>query len=218
MKRIRPSAVIFDYGNVLSAPQGAAEVQIMASILNAAPDQFLQAYWQFRVSYDEAAIDPADYWNRVAEQLSRRLTTEQAATLMEFDNRSWAHPAPVLPEWARALRKAGLKTALLSNMPASVRDYIAHCGWLPQFDQRTFSCDVRAAKPAAAIFQHCLDGLHLDTHEVLFLDDRPENVRAAEVLGLHAIQFKSANQAAQEIARRFDIPVPLIATLNRNKQ
>ena len=45
--------------------------------------------------------------------------------LIEIDSRSWSHPAPVVPQWARDLRAAGLRTAILSNMPVTVRDLYA---------------------------------------------------------------------------------------------
>jgi putative hydrolase of the HAD superfamily len=98
-------------------------------------------------------------------------------------------------------------------MPASVRDYISHCAWLPPFHHRTFSCDVRAAKPAPEIYEHCLTGLATAPHDVLFLDDRPENVHAAAALGMHALIFTTLQSTAAELDRRFDIPVPLAATL-----
>jgi putative hydrolase of the HAD superfamily len=206
--RIRPKAVIFDYCNVLSAPQGAGEIDGMSSILSVPRDQFLPAYWEFRVAYDEAALDPEEYWNLVAQRLSRSLRKADIVKIVDIDSRSWAHPAPALPQWARELRNAGLKTALLSNMPAPVRDHILVCDWLPQFDQRVFSCEVRAAKPAAEIFNRCLDGLKVNPPEILFLDDRPENVQAAQRLGLQSIVYSSLEQAARELAR-FDLPVPL---------
>ena len=209
MTRIRPKAVIFDYGNVLSAPQGEGEIERMSSVFDVPRDEFLRAYWEFRVAYDEAALDPEEYWNRVAQRLSRNLTKAGIANLIDIDSRSWAYPAPVLPQWARELRNAGLKTALLSNMPATVRDHILRCDWLPQFDQRTFSCEVRLAKPAAEIFLRCIHELEIDPQEILFLDDRPENVQAAQTLGLHSIVYTSLEQTALELARRFDLPVPL---------
>jgi putative hydrolase of the HAD superfamily len=210
VKRIRPAAVIFDYGNVLSAPQGRAEVETMTSILNVSADHFRRAYWRFRLSYDEAELDDVSYWQQVARDLARSLSGDQIATLVEVDGQSWSYPDPVLPQWARAVRATGIKTALLSNMPTSVRDHILRCDWLPRFDQRIFSCDVRFAKPAEEIFRHCLKGLGVDPQEVLFLDDRPENIQAAEALGLHGIVCKTADQAARDISRRFDLPVPLV--------
>jgi len=213
VSRIRPSAVIFDYGNVLSAPQGKRETEAMASILKADVDPFLQAYWKFRLDYDRAALDPEEYWRKTAEAVSSTITESQISELIAIDSQSWAHQAPHIPEWARKLRQAGLKTALLSNMPLPVRDFITQCHWLPTFHHRTFSCDLRVAKPAPEMYQNCIDGLAVDPAQILFLDDRPENVGAAETLGLHAIVYATAEIAAKELRERFDMPVPLVATV-----
>jgi len=213
MKRIRLAAVIFDYGNVLSAPQGANEIAAMAAIFNISVDSFREAYWKYRVPYDEAALAPKQYWMAVAEALSTSLMDTQVSKLLEIDSQSWSYPARDLPGWARDLHNAGLKTGLLSNIPIPVRDYIVQCQWLPPFQHSTFSCDVRIAKPAPEIYLHSIHGLGTDPNEILFLDDRPENVRAAETLGLHGIVYQSAEQAAGELQRRFDIPVPLVATV-----
>ena len=211
MNRIRPAAVVFDYGNVLSAPQGRREIEAMAAILQAGVKEFLQAYWKLRLAYDAAQLDPAAYWRTTAETLSARLTESQAAALIEIDSQSWAYPAPRIPEWALNLHQVGVKTALLSNMPAPVRDFITRCAWLPPFHHRTFSCDLRAAKPAPEVYRDCIDALAVEPAQILFLDDRPENVRAAETLGLHGVVYTTAEQAAVEIHDRFDMPVPLVA-------
>jgi putative hydrolase of the HAD superfamily len=213
MKRIRPGAIIFDYGNVLSAPQGSREIEAMAAMLGVGAELFREAYWKWRVAYDDASLDAPRYWRGVAELLSKDVTDEQVAALIEVDNRSWGYPAAVLPRWAGDVRNAGLKTALLSNMPTPVREYVERLNWLPAFNQRTFSCEARVAKPAAEIFQHCIDGLGVDPAEILFLDDRPENIAAAETLGLHGIVYTTVEQAAVEVDARFDIPVSLVATL-----
>lgn len=200
---ISPKAVIFDYGNVLCRSRPAADVQALASILDLSVPQLSDIYWQFRVPYDEGSLDPAAYWKAVA---SRWLPPAQIDALVEIDSRSWSHPAPVMPQWARELRTAGLRTALLSNMPASVRDYIVGCAWLPDFDIRVFSCDLGRCKPAPEMYQQCLQQLGVSPQEVLFLDDREANIRAAEALGWSALLFTDAAGASLEIARRFSLP------------
>jgi FMN phosphatase YigB (HAD superfamily) len=40
---------------------------------------------------------------------------------------------------------------------------------------------------------------------VVFLDDRPENVHGANEAGIHGLLFESADQAASELAARFEI-------------
>ena len=208
--RIRPLAVIFDYGNVLCGPQDRAEVEAMAALLHLPVEQFHASYWKSRLDYDKAALDATAYWNGIA---GRRLTPAEIATLSEIDSESWTHPDPVMPLWARRLRAAGMRTALLSNMPVPVRDYVQRCDWLPEFDQCTFSCDLRSAKPAREIYEHCLRGLGVAPSEALLLDDRPENARAAEDLGIHAVVFTTPIEAASMLHHRFDLPVSLVATV-----
>jgi putative hydrolase of the HAD superfamily len=208
--RIRPKAVILDYGNVLSQSQPRSDVERTAAILNFAPDRFRENYWRFRVAYDQASLEPAAYWSAVA---ARRVTEGELEDLNQIDCASWSHPAPSVPEWARGLGQAGFQTALLSNMPAPIRDFIQTCDWLPRFDHRTFSCDLGITKPSPEMYQHALAGLDVAPGQALFLDDRPENVRAAEAMGIHAVLFTTLDDVAAELERRFDIPALRVATL-----
>jgi putative hydrolase of the HAD superfamily len=203
------SAIIFDYGNVLCQSQPPADTQALAAILGLPLADFSELYWRFRIPYDAGTLDPAAYWNQLASAASRTLAPDQIAELTEIDSRSWSHPAPLMPEWARDLRAAGLRTALLSNMPVAVRDYVLGCSWLPEFDARVFSCDIGICKPGFQMYRQCLETLGVEPSEVLFLDDREPNVRAAEALGLHAILFTDPADAARDIAERFSVPVPL---------
>jgi putative hydrolase of the HAD superfamily len=206
--RIQPSAIIFDYGNVLCQPQPLADREAMASLLNLPLEHFDELSWRVRLAYDEAAVDARMYWNSVAQRV---LTPTEIAKLTEIDNQSWSHPDPVMPSWAHQLRAAGLRTAILSNMPLPVRQHLDSVDWLPEFDQRTFSCDVRLAKPGREIYELCLRGLRVQPSAALFLDDRAENIRAAEALGIHSILFTTPADLASTLQHRFDIPVPLIA-------
>lgn len=206
---LSPSAVIFDYGNVLSQAQPPSDVEAMAALIEVPPAQFTELYWRYRVPYDAAMLTPDEYWNTLADTAHRTLSQGQIATLIEIDSRSWSHPAPATPQWARDLRSAGLRVALLSNMPGTVRDYVLGCPWLPEFDARVFSCEAGVCKPAREIYLDCLDKLGVPATEALFLDDREANVRAAEALSLHAVWFRNAADAALEIRRRFRLPVTL---------
>ena len=179
----------------------------MASILEMPAADFQKSYWQDRLAYDQAAVDPAAYWNKVAQ---RQLSAADIDKLQGIDSASWSHPDPVMPAWAQRVRAAGFRTALLSNMPAPVRDYITKCPWLPEFDHTTFSCDLRSTKPSPEIYQHSLAGLGVGTSDALLLDDRVENIRAAEALGIHSILFTTPEALPHELERRFAIHVPLV--------
>jgi putative hydrolase of the HAD superfamily len=208
--RINPLAIIFDYGQVLSGPQEPEDIQAMADLLDVPAELFVGACWRYRLAYDLGELSPTRYWTTVAEYCTRTLQEAQIDQMIDLDNKSWTHPNRAMAAWAREIRAAGLRTAILSNMPRPIREYLdRQCAWLPEFDQRTFSCDVGSAKPMPEIYARCLNGLRLEPSQVLFLDDREENVRAAQELGMHTILFTDAEEAGCELENRFSIPVPL---------
>jgi putative hydrolase of the HAD superfamily len=103
---------------------------------------------------------------------------------MQFDSAMW--------EWVDQLRAAGKRVAMLSNMPRELGEALkSRTRKLAGFDHVTLSYELRAAKPEPATYEHCLEGLGTAPAQTLFLDDRIENVAAAELFGIRAIEFTS---------------------------
>jgi putative hydrolase of the HAD superfamily len=208
---LRVQGVIFDYGNVLCARQPAQDVDTMAALFDSSPAAFEEAYWERRDVFDAAGVTPEKYWGEIARVLGAQLTPALLGEAIELDNESWSHPSPLMARWAGAIRAAGVRTAVLSNMPVTLRRHLDEIvTWLPRFDHCTFSCDVGVAKPRPEIFEHCIAGLGVPAEETVFLDDREENTRAAAALGLHTVLFRDAAQAQRELAERFELPVPIL--------
>ena len=205
--RIGLKALIFDYGNVLCLPQEPADVQAMASIFKLSAEEYVPFYWRDRYPYDEGKLDAPAYWNGVAQQAGHSLTRGEMEELRRIDIVSWCNPSVKMVDFARQNRERGMRTAVLSNMPLDLRNYLANSvPWLPQFDHMTFSCDVKMVKPGAGIYRHCLARLGVAPEEALFLDDRQDNVDAAQALGIHAILFTTPCHAAAALDSRFDLP------------
>src|SRR3954463_7704942 len=101
---IRLKAVIFDYGNVLCAPQPRGDVDEMASVFAAPVAAFEEAYWEKRDVFDAAGLTAEEYWRGIASMLGRELTGEMLERATALDNRSWSHPSPVMARWAAAIR------------------------------------------------------------------------------------------------------------------
>jgi putative hydrolase of the HAD superfamily len=207
--------VLFDYGNVLSLPQAAGVAQQLADLCGLPLVQFEERYWMHRVAYDLGQLDGPAYWQHFRAIEGQELTADQVSELMRRDAASWEHPNQATVNWAIALREQGVRTAILSNMPAPLRQHLVRdSGWLPAFDHLTFSCDIGVMKPAEAIYRHCLDGVGSEASDALFLDDRPENIDAARALGIHAVQFHSASQVADELQSRYALPsLPLLRAI-----
>ena len=89
------------------------------------------------------------------------------------------------------LRAAGLQVGILSNVTEEVADLIAKLGYYDGYDPLILSYQVDMKKPDPQIFEYLLKELSLPPEEVLFIDDRIENVQAAAKFGIETIHFRT---------------------------
>lgn len=184
------SAVLFDYGLVLTGQPDPAARAAMRRVLGV-EDQLVQAaYWRYRDAYDRGALSGVEYWHAVAGDVGQTLDAESLAELIAADNALWTQPNQPMIDWAARLQRAGITTGILSNigdaMEAGVRNRFA---WLDEFAHHTFSHRLGIAKPDAAIYLHAAKGLGVAAEEILFVDDRLENIQAARGVGMMAVQY-----------------------------
>ncbi|MBV8550229.1 MAG: HAD family phosphatase [Acidobacteriaceae bacterium] len=183
--------VIFDFGGVLVHYQTDEDHARMAAIAGIPQGIFSELYWASRLDYDRGALTAAEYWQNLSRQArTKALDQDTINRIVEIDNESWMRFDPVMWNWIDDLRGAGTRVAILSNMPPDLGAALRkRTNRLDQFDQVTLSYEVGSAKPEPAIYEHCMEGLDVPPERTLFLDDRLENVRGAELLGIQAMQF-----------------------------
>jgi len=182
--------ILSDYGGVLCAHQFEDDIAQMASIARMNLPPFEQAYWLRRADYDRADLTTLEYWTDV---LGRAPSPGQLDELRAADIASWSHPILETVEAYEKLKKR-YKLALLSNAPADLARKIETFDWLPPIHPLLFSCDLRLTKPEPRIFERTLAALDAQAEDVVFVDDRLENIRAAEELGLGVIHFHDPSQ------------------------
>ncbi len=73
-----------------------------------------------------------------------------------------------------------------------------HCA---EFSHHTFSHRLGIAKPDAAIYRHAVEGLGVPAGEILFVDDREENIVAARKAGMVAVQYLGHAGFVEEMQR-----------------
>jgi putative hydrolase of the HAD superfamily len=201
MSMTKINAVLFDYGMVLSGPPDPAAREEMRRILNVDEEPFRAIYWKHRDDYDRGTLNSVAYWEHVAHDLHRTLDARQLSALIGADSALWSQPNQAMIEWAAALQRAGIKTGILSNIgDAMEAGIMARFPWLAEFHHKTFSHRLGMAKPDAAIYRHAAEGLGVPPAEILFVDDREENIAAAQAAGMNAIQYR--DHAAFEQAMR----------------
>lgn len=81
--------------------------------------------------------------------------------------------------------------ALLTNATSKLKNDLVALGILNEFDFIFNTCEIGYAKPNRRAFGHVLEATNLAAREILFIDDRFENIAAADTLGLETHHFRS---------------------------
>jgi putative hydrolase of the HAD superfamily len=106
----------------------------------------------------------------------------------------------------RSLRRAGLRTALLSNSWGS-DDYPRQL--FPElFDAVVISAEVGMRKPEERIFRLAADLLGLEPRECVFIDDIEANVLAAEAIGLIGVHHRESGQTVERLCELLGMMLP----------
>src|SRR5260370_1692958 len=199
-KYARIRAVMLDYGQVLCLRREPGAIHKMAEAFQIEPSRFLECYASSRGPYDQGLVSAEGYWRTFARSAEVEIDEGLIRQLRVWDTEMWSRINADMTDWLEKLYRAGLTTALLSNMETDMAIYAReNFAWLDYFHHQIFSCDVGLIKPDPAIFHECIRRVRVRAHEALFVDDRQENVDAAEANGIMAIRFESVEQLRREL-------------------
>ena len=113
-------------------------------------------------------------------------------------------PVPAMYDLIRALRAAGLRTALLSNSWGC--DEYPRADFPALFDAVVLSGEVGMRKPEEAIFLHAAQALGLAPAECVFIDDMEANVAAAVGCGMTGVLHTEAATTAAALHDLLGVP------------
>jgi putative hydrolase of the HAD superfamily len=188
------------YGNLLR----------ITGLTSARLDSF---YWADRNAYDEGKLTGLGFWQKIVGDAGLKLSPSQLDELNLWDARMWTTENPAMLAWQLQVKARGFLTGILSNMGDHVLWNLERTfNWLPRFDVLVWSFQLRMAKPAPAIYRHLLKQLGTQPQETLFIDDRAENIAAAEAQGIKGLVFTTVAQLRTDlIAQGLDAILPLPA-------
>ncbi|MFC4144747.1 HAD family phosphatase [Micromonospora mangrovi] len=205
-----PDVVLFDLFGVIARPQSAAAKHTLTAIADAPAPAFGDVYWRLRAPYDRGQVTGTEYWHQVAGELGTVFDEDRVTALIAADVASWTAVDDDMVAMIEQAAASGVRLALLSNIPEDLAAYYErqHRRWLRHFQLIAFSCRTGLAKPDAEAYLWCCRQLDLTPDRVLFIDDRAENVHAAEHLGLHTHLFTGPAGTAQAIDAARPLPEP----------
>lgn len=144
-----------------------------------------------------------NYW--LAEQLSegRDVPVDPVGLKERLFQRT--RPEPAMVHAVIALRKAGIRTALVSNSwggygyPRETFDEM--------FDAVIISGEVGLRKPQPEIYLMAANKIGVEPSDCVFVDDFRVNVEGAEAIGMTAILHRDPAKTVEELERHFEVPL-----------
>ncbi|KAI1413684.1 HAD-like protein [Hypoxylon sp. FL1857] len=192
-----PRAVIFDLGDVLFAWSAntttTISVQELRKILST-------PVWY---SYECGQIT-----RDACYELSARQFSLQVSEIVEAfaQARGSLQPDDTIVSFLRELKKdPAIQLYAMSNIGKEDFDELAtKMDWL-LFDQVFTSAAAGMRKPDQGFYRHVLDSIGLVGDQVIFIDDKEENVQAAQTLGIRGLVFDGST--VHTLRNIFDSPV-----------
>jgi putative hydrolase of the HAD superfamily len=184
-------ALLFDLGKVVIDFNFELGMERLVGRCGLPPEQFRQVVFDkaWIRPYERGEISTAEYHRHLCEAGQLRME------LAEFHD-SWS--AVFLPDLLvseELLADLGKRypMILVSNTNESHADYIArNYNVLDYFDAKIFSHVVGSLKPDRKIYEAAIAAAGHPPEALLFIDDREENIRGAEEIGIRAHQFTTA--------------------------
>ena len=167
-------AICIDIGGVLSPDYLDEAAEQWGARLGRSRQSFLSAL--FAGSDDQVLIgrqSESSWWRVVAGRL-------QTGPDLIDERQRW--DADLVALLRRLHGRAAV--AIVSNAWPQMRASLAQAGLAGIADAVILSCEAGCAKPDARIYQAALDRLAVRPGDVLFVDDTPGHVAAAESLGM----------------------------------
>ncbi|GAC1361250.1 MAG: HAD family phosphatase [Acidobacteriaceae bacterium] len=186
-------AILFDYGLVLSGPPNPAAWSRMRSVTSLDEEPFQRGYWAHRHAYDSGELSGVSYWQLIAAEAGLPvLSAEDLDALFHADTDLWTDLNLPMAEWAQSLQAAHIPTGILSNIGDQMEaGVLRKHPWLSAFHHITWSHRLQTAKPDPAIYRHAAAGLGVSPFNILFIDDKLENIEAARNCGMQTIQYST---------------------------
>jgi putative hydrolase of the HAD superfamily len=128
------------------------------------------------------------------------LDDEKIDEIEEIDSASWKNINAETVSLMEEIKKAGYLLGILSNMPFNFLAWAREN--LPVFSlphAGIYSCEENLIKPEEGIYRKLLSALGVEAGELVFFDDKIENIKGAAALGIKAVLWEGPESARQKL-------------------
>ena len=188
--------VLFDWGGVFT--RGTFDGRVVRNLARRyglPEERVAEAYFGLVERLELGEWSLSRFW----EELSRRLDVSDDYPAFERLFLGSVAPRPEVYQLLAALPDE-LVVGLLSNNYPVISSYLRAEGSFDRFDAAVFSNEEGVKKPDPRAFELALERMGLAPEEVLFVDDNPDNIAAAERLGFKTHLFTEPQGLVEALA------------------
>lgn len=196
-----PQTIVFDFGGVLTGgPNREAVVNFIQNSFHFSKEEFEKVNLEKQQAVKQGKTDE-EFWISYAKTKGIKLPSDWGESF-----RSVMQDAigvnPQMYVLINQLKEKQIPVALLSNIDERLSKLVRGFGLYEPFNPCLLSCEIGIEKPDLKAYEFLLKELNLPAKEVLFIDDKPENIEAAKAVGLDTILFQSEQQLRGELSKR----------------
>lgn len=202
-ENVRIKFVYFDLGNVLLSFDADLACRNLAELLSVSVDEAKRVVYESGLQnrFESGEVSGEQFAREVCRLLARKPVPDVAvhhAVSDMFD------PIPSMRDVLDRVRQAGRGVGLLSNTCQAHWDWIVRQNYSVttfDFDATILSFEVGSMKPSSLIYEVAERAAAVAAEQILFLDDREENVQGAHLRGWQAAQCFGGEQSVQMLNR-----------------
>lgn len=172
----------------------------LAGGLGVTVEEFVPAYWSGRAAFDLGG-STHEYWTGVLAAVGRAPEPELLEWLSEVDSVKWSTLPQVSADLLAHLQGRRERLGVLSNAPGPLAAAVRAAPWSAGIEHLVFSAEVALAKPDPEIYARADATYGTEPGDVVFFDDKPENVEAARAHGWDAHVWAGADTALDILGR-----------------
>lgn len=191
---------VFDFGGVIAKTDHQEVAHFIAQSLDIPDSEALNAIKQLKERTKQGEQEQ-EFWIRYTKAKGIELPKNWIEKLNEA--RFYAlKEIPGMVALIKDLQRQGYQTALLSNVRESHAKIKRKLGFYDLFNPLLLSYEIGVSKPDSKAYEILLNQLKVPPQNVIFIDNKSENIAAAKALGLDGILFFNKDQLIQELKKR----------------
>jgi len=193
--------IIFDLGGIV-VPEVTEKIRKgICEFANVDENILLEHYNKLKSKLTKGELSLLDYYESLVEEMSLSVDADlllkrHMYLYSEYGDR---YNKDVL-SLIETLKKKYMVVAL-TNTEIEVGEHNRGAGLFDYFDKVFLSTEMKVMKPEESIYLRVASDLQCSPKEVVFVDDRIENVEAAKRVCMNAILFENINQLKKELTK-----------------